>query len=98
MLLYWLAFATLGVGAAVLGIRYMMIEAGMVAALIKRDPAFQPKYAYSLDPADRTYNVREYRRRFPDGELTPKLRHTLWGLAGWFALALVWLFVVRPQP
>jgi len=67
MLTYWMTFASLGAGGATVCIRYMMIESAMVSELMKLDPDFRPKYMPSFNPADRTYNVREYRRRLPSG-------------------------------
>ncbi len=88
----WLLLAIFGTGGAVLCLRCGMIQASMVAELLEHDPTFQPKNAMgSLDPAVRTYNVREYKRRLPNGRLTPKLRHTYWMLAVWAVLMFGWI-------
>lgn len=98
MLTFWITVVVLGAGAAALGVRYMMIEAAMVDELIRCDPDFRPRYGNYLGPTDRTFNVREYRRRLPDGPLSRKLRHTLWALGVWVALAMAWVLIVRPSP
>lgn len=87
MLLFWLIFAALGLGAAVLGVRCMMIEASMVAELTKHDPTFQPRYGQ----VDRMYNIREYLRRMPKSLLAAKLRHTRWAMVCWAVLGITWL-------
>jgi len=91
MLTYWMTFASLGAGGATVCIRYMMIESAMVSELMKLDPDFRPKYMPSFNPADRTYNVREYRRRLPNSPLGKKLNHTLWAFGAWAVLGIAWI-------
>ena len=70
----------------------------MVADLVKEDPNFRPKYPYSLNPADRTFNVREYRRQVPNGPLNKKLKHTLWAFGVWAVVGIAWMLTARPTP
>ena len=93
---YFLTFIVLGLGAAVLCLRYAMIVTSMVAELIKDDPTFQPKYGYGWKPADRTYNVREYAKRFPGAALTQRLRQTVWAFGVWALLGFAWVACSRP--
>jgi hypothetical protein len=84
-----------GSGAAVLCLRANMIESAMVVAILAVDPSFKPRYSTSLDPSERTYNLREYRRRLPDGPLTAKMWHVHWALGLWFILAIVVALLIR---
>ncbi len=94
----WVALAGIGLGIFGLCVRYMMIQSAMVRELIAFDPEFRPKSPwFTLDQAKKSYNVREYRSRIPQGPLGAKLRQVEWALAAFLALAAIWRFTLPPH-